>query len=286
MWRVVSSLAVVRATAFEPGLALKMAYLEKSVYCGEDRFNSWDVGDSIAFGPKVDAGEGGLQLITDDDTECVVGVGRLLDPQGCFLAIHGTGGNWWLDAEFLHTAYSEGACADQSCEVFSGFLKGWESVRSRVFGNLTAMGCDTRPLYLVGHSLGAAMLHFAIVEMLAASLDVRVAYALESPRVGNPVFSDVVQSIVGDRDIWRVAHHKDIVPHVPPRLLPIGLEYKHALREVFFPSHEGVQYSECGLEDSDCSDQYAWWQGDASEHCWYPGIDPCHCTNHTNTPRA
>jgi hypothetical protein len=267
--------------AFDPDLALKLAYLEKSVYCGQERFDRWDVGDSIAFGPEVDTDH--LSLIENFDTKCIVGVGRMFEPQGCFVAIHGTTGNWYLDGEFLHKSYDRAGCKDKRCKVFQGFLHGWESVRDQVRGNITAMGCDNQPLYLVGHSLGAAMLHFAMLEMLHDSLDVRVAYALESPRVGNDVWSDVVQDAVQGRDIWRVVHHKDIVPHVPPRDLPFGLQYIHALREIFFPNHTGADYVECGIEDPKCSDQYFWWEGQPSEHCWFADLDPCHCTNHTNT---
>lgn len=48
-----------------------------------------------------------------------------------------------------------------------------------------------------------------------------------SPRIGNEKLITYIRSKIPT--IYRVVHHKDIVPHLPP-----DVEYKHPAHEIFF----------------------------------------------------
>merc|ERR550525_733108 len=123
-----------------------MAYLEKAVYCGEDRFNKWDVGDTLAHGPKVDATK--VHFVTHNLTQAAAGVGRMTDPQGCFVAMRGTRGtvNSLFDGLFWLTDFDRKDCP--GCKVEFGFRQCYESIKTDVFSALSVFGCKDQPLYL------------------------------------------------------------------------------------------------------------------------------------------
>jgi hypothetical protein len=214
----------------------------------------------------------------------------MLEPEGCFVAVHGTDKkNAIFDAKFLQSKYSRAGCKGLShwhgCYVFKGFLELWDSIRDDVFRALNDFDCKSRPLYLVGHSLGAAIVHFILMETLDLGFDVKHAYMLETPRVGNDKFASTLRAAAGSRDVWRVVHYKDGVPHVPPRHVPM-LSYTHAFPEIYYDNEKGSHYRECSIEDKSCSDQWSLTECsfDGHEHCWFEDTNPCACDNDTHTP--
>jgi len=273
-------LALARAAAaFDPADALAMARLEQAVYCGEDRFERWDVGDSIAHGPKVDTAR--LQFVRRNYTDASAGVGKMVEPPGCFVAIKGTTGTLdsLLDASFWLTHFGREGC--EGCQVEKGFLVYYESMKQGIFDALERFGCKEEPLYLVGHSLGAAAITYAFYDLLDAGYKVRHMHALESPRPGNMAFAKALAAKAKGVDAWRVAHYQDLVVHLPPEPLRA---FEHALPEVYFPQRVGTAFRECGREEHDCSDQWRPWHLTMKDHCWYADINPCSCDNKTRTP--
>ena len=121
--------------------------------------------------------------------------------------------------------------------VHTGFYASWNS--SALAPNLTAAAgrlverFPGRPLYVVGHSLGAALATVAAVDIRARleakrgrekekedgkrtnlrPLDVRLV-TFGSPRVGNEAFASFVRQAT--RLSVRLTHNRDIVPSVPP----------------------------------------------------------------------
>lgn len=214
-----------------------------------------------------------------------------MDPEGCFVAVHGTGDktNAWLDSKWLQVTYDQGACTGSTffhgCKVFHGFLLAWESIRYQVFQALTDFGCNSAPLHLIGHSLGAAIQHLVLLEALHLGFDVRHAYMLETPRPGNNGFAEALSKAAAGRDVWRATHYKDLIPHVPPQHIPL-LPYVQVFREIYYYNETGKAYRECGVEDTTCSDQWYPTQLTAkgSEHCWFEDVNPCWCDNYTHSP--
>ena len=168
--------------AYDEEIGLLMAHLEKAVYCGETKFTDWDVGQSVARGPKVNRTQ--LRFVTSSNTQAAAGIGKMLEPRGCFVAIRGTFGpiSSVLDAAFWLTDFEQSICP--GCQVVAGFHLAYLSIKKGIFGALQDFGCQDEPLYLVGHSQGAASLSYFMFDALVKNYTVEHMYALESPRPG------------------------------------------------------------------------------------------------------
>lgn len=266
--------------AYDEALGLALAYLEKAVYCGEEKFNAWDVGDSLLFAPLVDSKH--LRFVHSVSTQAAAGVGRMIHPSGCFVALRGTLGSRssFMDSMFWWRDFDRDSCP--GCKVDFGFFTSYESVKDQIFEALHEFGCRTQPLYLVGHSLGAAGVSYLLYDAIDSGYAVKHAYALESPRPGNEAFAKALQAKRLNVDAVRVAHYQDLVVHLPPK----ALFYHHALPEIYYKSRQGIEYEKCGLEDPQCSDQWTDpWHLTADDHAWYLNINPCWCQNDTQMSR-
>jgi hypothetical protein len=263
------------AVAYDPVVGLQLAYLEKAVYCGEDSFNKWDVGDSVNKSFKVNTSQ--VRFVHNATTNGAAGVGKMLEPAGCFVAMRGTVGDIssLLDAKFWLTDFGRASCVH--CTVEFGFKENYESIKGGIFGALTEFGCKDKPLFLTGHSLGAAGIQMLLFDVLDSGYTVSHMYALEAPRPGCPKFANSLRKMTQGLDTWRVSHYKDIVPHIPPS----QLYYEHPLREIYYNHESGTHYSECGNEDASCSLQWWLWQTTPKDHTWYADINPCHCSRTT-----
>jgi len=258
--------------AYDEEVGLSLAYLEKAVYCGERRFTEWDVGESKTKAPKVDVTR--LRWVTSSNTQAAAGVGRMLEPKGCFVAVRGTFGtiSSLLDAAFWLTDFEQGICP--GCQVVQGFHLAYLSIKDGLFRALQDFGCQQESLYLVGHSQGAASLSYFMFDALLKNYTVQHMYALESPRPGNALFGQALRALLGSTDAWRVAHYQDIVVHLPPR----GPElFQHALPEIYYEARKGREFKKCGIEDGSCSNRWWPWQLKAEDHDWYADLNPCSC---------
>mmetsp|Transcript_74683 Transcript_74683/g.136419 ORF Transcript_74683/g.136419 Transcript_74683/m.136419 type:complete len:291 (-) Transcript_74683:228-1100(-) len=262
----------VPLACYDQEVGLMMAYLEKAVYCGQDNFNTWNVGDSRIHGPKVDTSK--VRFITRNFTHAAAGVGRMQDPEGCFVAMRGTLGtvNAVFDGLFWLTDFDRKTCS--GCQVEFGFMGSYESIKREIFAALSEFGCQDQPLYLVGHSMGAAGITYTFLDALDLGYTVKHIYALESPRPGNPAFSRAVQARAKGIDAVRVAHYQDIVVHLPPS----ALFFEHALPEIYYNHRTGTDYKQCGIDTNDCSGQWWTWQWTGKDHDWFADIDPCTCS--------
>eukprot|EP01063_Lacrimia_lanifica_P038338 TRINITY_DN8128_c0_g1_i1.p1 TRINITY_DN8128_c0_g1~~TRINITY_DN8128_c0_g1_i1.p1 ORF type:complete len:290 (+),score=90.42 TRINITY_DN8128_c0_g1_i1:55-924(+) len=260
--------------------AWALAHLEQSVYCSADEFNGWSVGPQVY---NVDSTR--TKFIYNKVSEATAGVGALQDPAGCFVAIRGTLGlvQDIADLDFGMKSFGRDSCAE--CKTHAGFLDEWESIKGDVFGALEAFNCTAQPLYLTGHSLGAAMLHMMIYDALEAGYSIAHATAMEAPRPGDRAFKAGLQKVIAakapDASIHRITHAHDVYPHLPPYGL---FGYTHALPEIFYPvTATYSNYTDCGLDDSadfgggKCANEIPVWACNPSYHCWFGGLNPCSC---------
>lgn len=265
---------LMSAKGFNLDDAQALAHLEGATYCDAERFNKWDVGDQLY---SVDAAK--VRLVQDVSTEATAGIGRMLEPDGCFVAVRGTNGVWQsiLDADFVTAKWDRPSCQD--CWLHAGFMKSYESIRTRVFDTLEEFGCQNKPLYLTGHSFGAAVMHYLLYDAIAASYSIARATAMESPRPGDQGFAVALQKILATQpgaDVVRITHYQDLVPHVPPYHIA---NYRHSLPEIYFGTRNGSGYKECGLDDntSNCANQWPLWDLTMDDHCWFADMSPCGC---------
>ncbi|KAH6604661.1 triacylglycerol lipase [Trichoderma cornu-damae] len=116
-------------------------------------------------------------------------------------------------------------CAN--CTVHMGFLESWRSARGAVLPELKALRSKypSRPIHLVGHSLGGAVACLAALELkVSLGWDDITVTTLGEPRAGNSQFARFVDDVFeldGTADLEkrayrRVTHVDDPVPLLPP----------------------------------------------------------------------
>ncbi len=72
-----------------------------------------------------------------------------------------------------------------------------------------------RPLFVSGHSLGAALAQLAALRLAGHGADVAGVYVYGSPRVGNAAFRTKYDAALGARTFLHI-NHEDVVATVPP----------------------------------------------------------------------
>lgn len=141
-----------------------------------------------------------------------------------------------------------------------------------------------------GHSLGGAITTLASYDAVTQGIipsKQATLYNYGSPRVGNQVFADAVQSAIPE--IYRVVHWKDMVPHVPPcimnlkgecvpsglspdpSVLPLTWHAWHIQPQIFY-DEANVEYSVCNAEEPSCADQFSLTGSSVNDHGFYVGI--------------
>jgi len=121
--------------------------------------------------------------------------------------------DWAVDARFVPAPDEHG------CWVHSGFLTALDEVWPDVSAHLrSAQQASRRPLWITGHSLGAALATIAASRCSYDSASgLTGLYTFGSPRVGDQRFA---QSIHVPH--WRFRNNIDVVTHVP-----LGLVFRH-----------------------------------------------------------
>jgi triacylglycerol lipase len=108
--------------------------------------------------------------------------------------------------------------------VHGGFGSLFDNVREAMWNAVdTLLGDPGTRLFVTGHSLGGALAVLAAAD-LAFDLqrrksDVTAVYTYGQPRVGDPEFSAAYDAALKSVT-FRYVNDLDIVPHVPPALLP------------------------------------------------------------------
>lgn len=135
--------------------------------------------------------------------------------------------------------------------VHTGFWDAWQSVKPDVMSaidEVKAAHPGVTTIRVAGHSLGGAI-------ATNAAMDLKLNYGFltsvvnfGSPRPGDFAYHTALLSEVPH---WRVTHHKDIVPHVPPA----ALGFYHASTEINFPEETGREFKVCdgSGEDPTCA---------------------------------
>ena len=110
-------------------------------------------------------------------------------------------------------------------KVHSGFLKSYLSVRGRILDQLNELNS---PLFMTGHSLGAALATLVCADLELQGIEYDSCYTFGSPRVGD---ADFLKTISSSR-VFRVVNNCDIVTTVPITLG--GYQYLQCRRRLFY----------------------------------------------------
>jgi len=158
--------------------------------------------------------------------------------------------NWIHDFEFFKTPYPDVPGA----YVHYGFYTAYTVIQNFVRSNVRALvnKYPSKPITIAGHSLGAAISAICAIDLVRQGIStpskMRV-FNIGQPRVGNQGFATYYNS--HGFPTYRIVNQRDIVPHVPPKIL----NFYHVAREIWFPN-DFIHYRICDAsgEDPTCSD--------------------------------
>jgi pimeloyl-ACP methyl ester carboxylesterase len=117
-----------------------------------------------------------------------------------------------VDAKFLKTDSFDG-----SGRVHRGFKGAVDSVWADVQQAVRAIGTDL-PIYVAGHSLGAALAQLAAYRLAKGGSTIAAVYVYGSPRVGNKAYADAYNALLESKTFLHI-NNKDIVARIPPPFL-------------------------------------------------------------------
>ena len=106
--------------------------------------------------------------------------------------------------------------------VHRGFKAALEAVYADMAKAVRAFQDGGQPVFVTGHSLGAALAGLAVAASRTERIDIAGLYTYGMPRVGNKHFAKKFKQAHGRR-AFRFVNNNDIVTRLPPR----GLGFKH-----------------------------------------------------------
>jgi len=235
-----------------------------SSYCAADALTAWDCYWCDQVTP--------LKYVTSFDDDNTNTFGYMGYVNGTIIisfrgTIPSSLANWITDLQFAQTAPYPNI---DGAEVHSGFYAAYSAVQSQVLSQLNALHSKfpKAPIFLTGHSLGAALSILCAVDLTFNGFNASQLFALNfgDPRVGNDVFAQYHNQQTSMS--YRVVNQHDIVPHLPFK----WMGFWHIATEVWFENNvtDFVVCDNSG-EDPNCSSS----QVDLSvfDHLTYLGFD-------------
>jgi triacylglycerol lipase len=124
--------------------------------------------------------------------------------------------------------------------VHHGFYQAYLDVREQVADRVSSLmigaarnpndAQPTLPIYVTGHSLGAALALLCALDLDNRGFVIGGVYTFGGPRVGDVAWLDLYDASLKEKT-FRFVNELDIVPRVPGLLMG----YRHVGHEVFFP---------------------------------------------------
>lgn len=217
------------AADFSLGNARAMAWASKLAYETGNPAMMREIAAAWGFAvlePFATAAAGGGRL-GEPDTRGFVAAGR----HATLLAFAGTDPlllpNWITNLDIRKTG-------DNGQRIHAGFKRAAEAVRPFVESALARHHDGVRPLFVTGHSLGAALALLSALWLETGrrpALALRAVYAVGMPRVGDAGFAAACGAQLGSR-LFRLVHGGDIVTGVPLA----ADSYRHVGRLLHCPS--------------------------------------------------
>jgi pimeloyl-ACP methyl ester carboxylesterase len=118
-------------------------------------------------------------------------------------------------------------------KVHRGFLAALDSIWDQVLAAVNELG-PARPVFVTGHSLGAALAQLAAIRLAANGQTVAAVYLYGSPRVGDADFVTAYNKLLEKKTYLHI-NHTDIVATIPPGWL--GFHHVGQLARRFDAGH-------------------------------------------------
>jgi hypothetical protein len=233
-----------------------LARLNAAAYCPRATLANWTCARCTPIAGAVDI----VAVVRDEVWDLAAYAGYSHALAAPVLVFRGTDsrsvGNWAENMRYWRTDLPLPVPGAAGAMVHTGFFESWNA--SALAPALIAAAASLaaahpgRPLYVSGHSLGAALATVAAVDIGARLPGVGVRLVtFGSPRVGNAAFSRFVAA--STTLSLRVTHNRDIVPSVPPT----WVGFHHAAREAWQVDVDGagvVSLCDASGEDPRCHD--------------------------------
>jgi len=195
-------------TGFDIQNAYACAYASRIVYISPEQ-----IADEVANALDLNS----FRLVHTPTLQGFVAAGKtatLVTFQGSERDFDDWAGN--MKAAFIPGPFGQGE------RVHRGFGKALNGIFDEVRANIEALENPGAPLFITGHSCGAAFATLLAARFLSADRDFHSLYTFGSPRVGCRRFRDIYEHLDKQRT-FRVVNRHDIVARIPPRLM----RYRH-----------------------------------------------------------
>jgi len=275
---LIASLYIASA-AYDPNKALTCAYASALTHCKPANVEAWNCGAACK---NLTGFQNYFSTVVPVTVDQSVAFNMIFNPstKTFIITFRGSIGAVQVIMEFLepggvpyNLSSVPGALIDDY--FYNHYVK---YLRDLVLSHLKT-AVQAYPDYefiFTGHSLGAAFATLTAYDSIISNIttkDQSIIYNFGSPRVGNYIFAQAVQGAV--KEIYRVTHWRDPVPHVPPCITDkSGLCVKnktksmdtegsiiwpayHLSQEVFY-NEASTNYTLCNTdgEDPNCIDQF------------------------------
>lgn len=155
-----------------------------------------------------------IDYIQNEETSTHIAIMKVLQGSPCLIVVFRGSDeieDWGINARAYQSSFNDVG------KVHRGFKKAYLSIRKTLFSVLES---NTLPMFITGHSLGAALALLASSE-LDGNKNFDSCYTFGSPRIGNSGFINSVKT----QNIFRIINNSDVVTTVPIDFTTI--EYKH-----------------------------------------------------------
>jgi hypothetical protein len=258
-WLALFFIIHVKAFLFEQ--ANITTWLSAAAYCNKNNYANMKLnGPASGFIVK--------DIVSNIKSDIQGYIGILPSTQNIYIAFRGSSSirNWIQDLEFKKVDYiTFPSC---KCKVHDGFYNSALGIIDEISQKIKLLKLEYKNYNIIvtGHSYGAAVSQLIAMELFALGIESSV-YNFGQPRIGDHDYAVFVNSKI--KNLWRVVHNRDIVPHVPPIK---ELDYFHSCQEVFEDVYGNIKIcSSLDCEDPTCSDQYKLKETNTKDHEIYLG---------------
>jgi len=236
-------------------------WLSAAAYCDKNNYATMKL-----YGPA--SGFVVKDVVSNIKSDIQGYIGILPSTKTIYITFRGSSSirNWIEDVEIKKVDYTTFPTCN--CKVHKGFYHSTLGIIDQISEKIKLLKLRyfDYNIIVTGHSYGAAVSQLIAMELLSLGIESSV-YNFGQPRIGDSVYASFVNSQL--KNLWRVVHNKDIVPHVPPIK---EFDYFHSCQEVFEDIHGNIKM--CSLsncEDPMCSDQYKLKETNTKDHEIYLG---------------
>ncbi|BDA47587.1 Lipase at C-terminar half [Coccomyxa sp. Obi] len=233
MWLVAEAEEKLRNDSWlDLDLAITLAHLQSVAYCHFPNVDAWNCSRCHGRAANFQV----ERIVYDEGWDLFGYAGWDPRLQAMVVSFRGTDShsiyNWAENMRYWRTDFKVPFPGSDGSKVHTGFYVSYND--SSLEPNITAAVRNMAaahpgaPLYVIGHSMGAALATICAmdVKFKAGLTDVRL-YTFGSPRVGNDIFANFV--VNQTTASWRFTHNRDIVPSWPPQ----WVGFHHLPREVW-----------------------------------------------------